>query len=321
MEIRDDYLFIGCSRAIGDSSAVYVYRDLPGQGWTFESTISATLGFNGVPWGLGFGTTLRFIPPFLAVSAPGHTVPSSQPGGPTGGIGSVLVFERCGDIWNQLLGLTSPYELGSANLGLAPPGMDFDGTRIVAGAPYYIGTAFEQGAAAVIDFNPSVSPTCTEIGRIACVPADPQTPDCPCGAPAEPSLGCPNSFGLGAHLALQGQFDQVAIRRAVVSGVPPGSMVLLAAGRPHPGPPVPGLPFGAGILCLPAQVTRAMGTAGASGDVVFDYVPGPVPAGGGTIFFGMSLPYQAVYRTPTPEACGEVWNSTNAVLLLHRPIQ
>ncbi|MEZ6016864.1 MAG: hypothetical protein R3F49_17225 [Planctomycetota bacterium] len=69
---------------------------------------------------------------------------------------------------------------------------------------------------------------------------------------------------------------------------------------------------------MPLRATTAAGTADQSGSVVFVDVPGPTPwLPHQSVFYGMSLPYQAVSITRTPDTCGNTWNATNAVLLFH----
>lgn len=121
---------------------------------------------------------------------------------------------------------------------------------------------------------------------------------------------------------MQGGFDQIAVRRALVEGVPPMSTVILAVGRPFAGLPNPGEVFGSGIVCLPSRATSSIQSANKAGEVIFDNVPTPHPSLPiWPIFAGLSLPFQALYQSPTPDTCGEVWNATNAVLLLLQTIQ
>lgn len=314
----DDLFFAACDDDIGELTSIYVMRYEPSIGWQVESRLYPTAATTGPATGSGFGRRLRFRAGSLAVMAPGYYLPSSHPGSLFGGLGTVLVYERCGDLWNQTIGLTAPYEFGGNNLGLFQPAMDFDGQRIVAGAAYYSQTSHHQGVAAVVDYHPSSPTHCLEIGRVACVPAALETTDCPCGTLAVPGVGCPNGVGQGARLYLHGGFNQITIRRALVDGTPPGSTVMIAAGRPFPGPPLAGFVLGSGVVCMPLRVTTAMGTSDASGSIVFDEVPGPTPwLPHQSIFYGMSLPYQAIYLTPTPDACGNTWNTSNSVLLYH----
>jgi len=324
LALDDDWLFVGSpAEALGPTGSVgfdqirrvYVFRRGAG-GWEPHSTIEGTAGPHSPLFNIGFGGSLAFRWPTLLVNLPSVRMPSGGPGSPTGGSGSVYAYELCGDVWNQSLALTAPHDFGLYGLGFAGA-FDFDGEWIALGSQLFTpasGLHVASGIAAVGRFpGPSSSMSCTEIGRVTCAPAAPETTDCPCGAGAVPGRGCPNVIGPGARLYLHGGFNQLEVRRVLLEGLPPGSTTMLALGRPVTALG-PGTARGSGIVCINAPAAWRVGSADPLGTLAFDHVEAPwYPL----IYSlaGLELPMQALYRTPIPDACGERWNASNAVQL------
>ncbi len=134
----------------------------------------------------------------------------------------------------------------------------------------------EEGIAAVASYTSTSATHCTEVRRVSCVPFEPETTDCPCGAAQVPGRGCPNPVGPGARLHLHGSFNPLLIERAIVEGLPPGSTTVLAIGRPLQSLPA-GNARGDGIVCLLAPAAWVVGVADQSGSVTFNDVIPPTP--------------------------------------------
>jgi hypothetical protein len=262
---------------------------------------------------------LRWVPPTLAVSAPGYRMPI-QPGQPdVGGAGAILLFERCTDgIWNQRFGLHAPAALGvSGSIGTFNDSLAFDGKTLVGGSPYTFEFNWQAGMVAVAPAPQRVITECDEIGRPVCTPAAPETQDCPCGATAAPGRGCPNGVGPGARLVAHGSFNERTIRRVLIEDLPPHSLVLLHIGNGIPNVLPAGQVAGDGILCVTPTAAQRVGLSDGAGQMLFDDVevrpPLPLlpPA-----MFGYQQPIQAVYRSPLSGLCHSGWNATNAVTLM-----
>lgn len=317
LAIDDDWLFVSCFWDVERIGAVYVYRRSPSETWEFHSKIHPTANEGTNLRSCGFGIGLQWVPPTLAVTSANYRVPALSPNTSTGGAGSILLYQLCNGIWDQRIGLTAPLGFGPGGLGLFREGLSFDGNGIAAGAPYssFNTGVFQTGAVATIDFVLPPPTPCLEIGRPACMPYEPETLDCPCGAVAAPGLGCPNAAGPGARLHLHGYYNEAELQRAVVDGLSPDSLVLLLVGQPVPSLLPAGQVAGDGVLCLTPTVARAVARAGATGTVTFEHIAVQPPL----LFFygvvGYELPVQAIYRAPVPGPCNARWNTTNAILL------
>lgn len=325
--VAGEWLFLGCETDRVDpgfdrAGAVYIYRKVPGSGWTLHTRLQPTVGPQEVATTTAFGSALAYANGRLLVGAPAHRLPSQGPTGPTGGQGTIYAFELCGDIWSQSVAATAPFFFGGAEFGAH---LALEGDVLVAGGwrfsgywtPQHSFAFVRAGIAAVAVLPPTTTPHCNEFGRPLCVPAAPETTDCPCAA-ASPGVGCPNAVGLGARLHFEGTFNQIVIRRAVVDGLPPGSTTTLALGRPVPILPA-GNVFGGGIVCITAPIGWRVGAADAAGTVVFDHVLAPDPVVMQN-FGGLQLPFQALYHSALPDACGNTNNASNAVLLTLYPL-
>lgn len=328
-EVHGEWLFIGCETDRLDpnlerAGAVYIYRNIPGSGWTLHTRLQPTVGPQEIATNTAFGTNLGYDNGRLVVAASAHRLPGQGLSSPTGGLGTIYSYELCGDVWSQSIAATAPYYFGGAEFG---GHLELEGDVLVAGGMRFSGYATPQhpfaflqaGIAAVAILPPTTVPHCNEVGRVICTPAASGTTDCPCGAvAASPGLGCPNAVGPGARLHLEGTFNQLEIRRAVVDGLPPGATTILALGRPVPIVSA-GTPYGGGIVCIPAPIAWRVGAADAAGTVVFDNVPAPNPF---VLypFGGLQLPLQALYTSSTPDGCGHTSNASNAVLLTLYPL-
>ncbi len=312
LAMDENWLFVHCSRDVGDVPGIYVYRADPSQGWVLDSKIHPTVDNTaGLP-ALGLGAAMEWSPPFLAVTAGSHTVP------PAGahGVGAVFVFERCGDIWNQRIGLAPPASFNDSGIGTRRDGLAFDGTHIAVGGPDWFGgnpPLNDRGIAAVAPFQAPPPGPCLEVGRIACDPSTAETTDCPCGAPMTPGRGCPNTVGSGGRLFVHGGFNEAEVRRVLVEGLPPDSTVLLAVGHALPGALPAGVISGEGVWCIDPTLAnlRRVGRSDAAGVAVFDHVLIQPPFIAGNVTW--QLPLQALYRSPAPGLCGRTWNATQAV--------
>ncbi|MEZ6016596.1 MAG: hypothetical protein R3F49_15875 [Planctomycetota bacterium] len=315
LAMDQDWLFAHCSRDIGDVPSIYAYRRTPGLGWQLHSKISPTVGNTaGLPF-LGLGAKLDWVAPYLAVTAGSYIAPPATPGAPANGVGAVFVYELCGDVWNQHLGLAAPPSFGYSGIGTRRDGMAFDGETIAVGGPDWWGGSppvNDRGIAAVAEFRPGNPGSCLEVGRIACDPSTPETTDCPCGLPMTPGRGCPNPVGPGARLYVQGGFNEAEARRVLVEGLPPESTVLLAVGRSVASQLPAGVVNGDGVWCIDPIVSglTRVARADAAGNAVFDHVILQPHASGTT---GWQIPLQALYRSPAPSTCGGRWNATQAV--------
>ncbi|MBA2434749.1 MAG: hypothetical protein H0V54_06635 [Chthoniobacterales bacterium] len=320
--VAGEWLFIGCETDLlvpgfDRAGAVYIYRNVPGSGWTLHTRLQPTVGPQEIATNTAFGTNLAYANGRLVVGAGAHRLAFQGPTGPTGGLGTIYSYELCGDIWSQSVAATAPYYFGGAEFGAH---LALEGDVLVAGGMRFSGYwtpqhpfAFSRaGIAAVAILPPTTTPHCNEVGRVLCTPAALETTDCPCVA-ASPGLGCPNAVGPGARLYLEGTFNQVEIRRAIVDGLPPGATTTLVLGRPTPILPA-GNHFGGGVVCIPAPIGWRVGIADATGAAVFDHVLAPDPL---VLrhFGGLQLPFQALYHSALPDTCGNTSNASNAVLL------
>lgn len=316
VELSHGRLFVGAAASGPPQSRgrgkVFIYGLQPNQGWVLEGSLEPVVeAGNPVEYG-GFGYPIRWDPPLLAVGATGRSVAGFGPGDPGGGIGTIYVFQECDGLWNQRIGMTTPYgwpvnHFFAYNMDLA------DGV-LVAGAPYYPGGS-QLGTAFVREVPVLSTGECWAIGRTVCAPASPTTVDCPCGVPpASEGRGCPNSAGSGARLEFHGGFHETYADRAVVSGLPPGAIVVLAHGLPAQAP-LPGVHRGGGVVCLDQVRPLHLGVADAGGVLQHDLLATPMTAG----TFGLSLPVQALYRDPGPGPCGFMVNASQAVLLPLHP--
>ncbi|MEZ6014408.1 MAG: hypothetical protein R3F49_04790 [Planctomycetota bacterium] len=316
LALDDHWLFVSCFWDIGRIGAVYVYERASNETWELHSKIHPTANEATNLLTSGFGTQLQWVAPTLAVTSANYRVPSLPPDRSTGGAGSILLFELCDGVWDQRIGLTAPIAFGSGGLGLFAPSMSFDGQGIAAGAPFAdFGGLYHAGQVAYTEVTPTTSGLCREIGRPACAPFDSETTDCPCGAVAAPGLGCPNAAGPGARLHLHGYYNEVEVRRAIVEGVAPDSLVLLLVGQPVPSLLPAGNVAGDGILCITPTTARAVGRSDASGQVQFEHVAVQPPLQFLAQLVGYELPMQALYRAPLSGPCNARWNATNAQLL------
>ncbi len=319
---QGDVLFVS---SVGDSVAlpddhvgsVYEYRHAPGLGWQVVSRLrlTAELGQNVSP--AGFGSELVYAPPRLAVGAGDLRGAGSLPGAPTTGRGTVFVFERCGDLWNQIKVMETPLAWGLWGLG-GRRRLDFDGVTVVSSNPevgyphpsgaYWVSRA---GLVAVTSIPAAVpNPPCLEIGQPFCAPSA-GGPTCGCGAVASPGRGCPNSVGAGARLHCHGAFDQAQVDRVLVEGLPAGAITLLQVGGPTP-QPLPAQAAGSGVTCVGTVFGRRVGQADGQGLVRFDAVAAPPPQ----VLYAAWLepfPLEAAYRDPQ-DSCGNGWNTSNGVL-------
>ncbi|MEZ6016959.1 MAG: hypothetical protein R3F49_17710 [Planctomycetota bacterium] len=312
--IDEDWLFVSCYWDVGRVGAIYVYARAANGTWELHSKIHPTANEATSLQSAGFGARLQWVPPTLAVTSANYRVPALAPNTSTGGAGSILLYELCDGVWDQRVGLTAPLQFGGGGLGLYAAGMSFDGHGIAAGAPFAFSAGqWHAGAAAYIEYTPPTPGPCREIGRPGCAPYDAETLDCPCGAVAAPGLGCPNAAGPGARLRLHGYFNEVEVRRAVVDGISPDSLVLLMVGQPVPSLLPAGQVAGDGVLCITPSTARRVGRSDGSGSVTFENVA--VPISYSTQLLGFELPLQALYRAPLPGPCNARWNATNAFML------
>ncbi len=93
---------------------------------------------------------------------------------------------------------------------------------------------------------------------------------------------------------------------------------MLIVGTPQQSP-LPGIPGGDGVLCIPQPLPIHSGAVDGAGQAVVDFVPMPPPQffqG----YFGYQLPLQAQYRDARAGACQAGWNASNAVLLSVDPL-
>ncbi|MEZ6018039.1 MAG: hypothetical protein R3F49_23240 [Planctomycetota bacterium] len=298
---------------------IFHYHRNPQGVWELVDDIEPTIGPGQSAYTIGFCWQMQYVPPTLFVGSRAWRVPGAVLGDPFGGYGAVHAFERCDGFWNQRLVMTTPYRLLSSQIGGS--GLDYDGQTVIAGGQFFTGYEGQNGApgpnveaglAAVIDYTPLPSGTCLEFGRPGCTPASVETTDCPCGA-ASPGLGCPNSSGPGARLAAFGGFDQRRVPRLTVDGLPPFSTTLLVIGTPELHLPAGNVQSG-GVWCLGTPLRRVVGRADAAGVATFEDVHTPSPAELVNYSY-YELPFQALYRQPTPSPCGHGWNASSALLL------
>ncbi len=146
---------------------------------------------------------------------------------------------------------------------------------------------------------------------------------CPCGNAGAEGHGCENSTGTGGALLLgQGQAvvsnDELALN---VGGLPP-TAVLVFIQSLIPAGGGTGIPFGDGLLCLGAPITRLFAKtaangyaslgAGNLGDPTISQL-GSIPPVGGQFL------YQVWYRNPDPYCTIAGWNLSNAVAVTWVP--
>ncbi len=319
---KGDELFVGCpvdsflqpGLRVG---SVYAYRYTPGLGWQLDSRINVTGATGQLVNGSGLGSELRYVPPTLVVGASGLRAPGVTPQGPAAGKGTLLAFERCGDLWNQRTLMTTPAAWGVWGLGWLRM-VDFDGQTVVGAHPQ-VGFPHPSGAYWMPDAGmalvsevapPGPAGVCNEIGRVVCSPAAGAAPGCGCGAAAEPGRGCPNSTGRGARLYCEGAFDQFTIERVRIENLPPGALTLVQVGAPTP-TLLPGVVAGSGVSCVGQPLVQRVALADAAGQVRLDELPAP-PSGVLYAAFLQPFSVQALYRD-TQDPCGAGWNATNGV--------
>ncbi|MEZ6017050.1 MAG: hypothetical protein R3F49_18180 [Planctomycetota bacterium] len=325
LALHGDELFVGGlaegweSGTQGLVGAIFAYRRSAAGVWELQERIDPTIGQGVTALGPGFGSEFIYVPPTLFVGVPGWVIPGAGPGSPTGGSGTIFAFERCDGGWSQHVAMTAPQDIYYAYLGSG--GIAYDGRTLVTGGPYYSGYfgqyhpnqyTFNAGIVAAIDYTPSASNACLEIGRPTCQPATSETRDCPCGA-AVPGRGCPNAAGPGARLAFERGFNQVEFQRAVIDGLPPGTTTILTLGRPGLALPA-GHVYGDGVVCIAAPIHWIVGVSDGSGIASFEHVATPTAFQLANLSY-LELPFQALYQTSTPGPCGSTWNASNAVLL------
>lgn len=317
-----DLLFVssagGCISDPDDFiGSVFEYRYTPSTGWQITSQIRPTAEPSQLVTHSGFGAALRYIEPTLVVGAIGMRGPVTPTGTNTTGRGTILAFDRCGDLWNQRTVMRTPLAWGVWGIG-DQRRMDYDGQSVVASNPnvgyphptfgYWLTRA---GVAAVTPLAPlPPGSPCLEIGESFCSPMMSATP-CACGTATEPGRGCPNSTGRGARLYCQGAFDQFQIDRAIVEDLPPGAPTLLLVGGPTP-QPLPALSAGSGLTCVGQVYVRRLAFADSSGQARFDATPAPPYM---VLYAALVEPFplQAFYRD-AQDPCGTGWNTSNGVL-------
>jgi len=135
---------------------------------------------------------------------------------------------------------------------------------------------------------------------------------CPCGN-ADPTAGCANSLGTGAHLEVTAGSASVTADDLVLatSGLPANVNGIVFMGGTQQS-----TPFNDGIRCAGSPTVRfgiqSSGTAGTMG------VSGPAGLKPGKITPGSTWIFQTWYRNPTGP-CGKGTNMSNAVLLDFMP--
>jgi len=230
--------------------------------------------------------------------------------------GSAAVFEKNGGAWSlqlELLPSDGQYD------GIFGQSVDFDGTRVVVGAPQLSGgsnppPSFER--VYVYDQLP------TRVGTAVCVGDGSVTP-CPCGndSPVGYDMGCENGFNRAANLAASGSASVAAddlflsvenmTRTPGFPGYPVQAQLLAGTSL------LSGMTLGDGLLCAGGMVQRIGAPQLATSGGLAWWGPGlALPAGWAP---GQTLHFQVFYRDPTLGGCGAHVNTSNALSVTFTP--
>lgn len=230
--------------------------------------------------------------------------------------GSAVVFEEDGGSWTPQLKLIPSDGQYDGSFGLS---VDFDGTRVVVGAP---------------SVSPGINPPPSfervyvytqlseRVGTAVCAGDGSVTP-CPCGndSPVGFEMGCENGFNRAANLAASGSASVasddlfLSVEHLTrVSGVPgAGVYAQLLAGSSL----LSGVTFGDGLRCAGGTVQRVGAPQVATTGGLAWWGPGlAFPAGWAP---GQTLHFQVFYRDPALGGCGANVNTSNALSVTFTP--
>jgi hypothetical protein len=346
--VEGEWILAGMSLsdAMGmDSGAAYVYRRTDA-GWVeFQKLVAPD------------GQSLDHFGFSVAISGTRLAVGAYRARHEGVRVGAVYVFDFDGSAWQFTQKVVAPDPVNGARLGISVDldgdqlltGANLDPEGIVGSGSAYLfrdqgsGYSFvrklrapDASANDFLGVSVALSQGIALVGVWADDHACPWSPDCDSGAAwffqvpdfaeascfgqpcpcanADPARGCARGGARGAALAGCGSASASADDLAfAASGLAPGQPAWLFRGSESLGA---GLAFGDGLRCAGGAVRR-LGTRYAEPDGTLSFGPGLRPLGQWEP--GERYHFQLVYRDPHGSACGQLFNSTNAIATLFAP--